>query len=168
MLIAIVIGFLFWSPLEYFIHRFLGHEWTFRNKFRKEHQKHHFLKDYFASDLDKVLAALPFMAIIFSIGIIFVSWKISLMFSFGFLISYLFYEKVHKDLHIKEPKTKMGKALRKHHFHHHFENPKMNHGVTTRFWDRVFGTFEKPDVVHVPEKYKMVWLNEDSPDYTVI
>jgi len=95
MLLAIVIGFLFWSPLEYFIHRFLGHEWTFRNKFRTEHQKHHYLKDYFAGNVDKVMAAIPFMIVFFFVGLIFTNWKVSLMFSFGFLVSYLLYEKVH-------------------------------------------------------------------------
>lgn len=168
MLLAIVIGFLFWSPLEYFIHRFLGHEWTFRNKFRTEHQKHHYLKDYFAGNVDKVMAAIPFMIVFFFVGLIFTNWKVSLMFSFGFLVSYLLYEKVHLDLHVKPPKTNFGRKLRKHHFHHHFVNPKMNNGVTTRFWDRVLGTYEEPDIVLVPEKYKMVWLEEDNHDYAVV
>jgi hypothetical protein len=52
----------------------------------------------------------------------------------------------------------MGKALRKYHFHHHFGDPKMNHGVTTRFGDRVFGTFETPDIVYVPENIRWFGL----------
>ena len=168
MLIAIIIGFFLWSPLEYFIHRFLGHEWTFRNKFRIEHQKHHFLKDYFAGTTDKVLAAVPMMIFFFIMGLIFVDWMISFTFSFGFLASYMIYEKVHKDLHVKEAKTKFGIRLRKHHFHHHFHNQKMNHGVTTMFWDKVFGTYESPNVVNVPKKYQMIWLTENNPDYFIV
>ena len=31
-------------------------------------------------------------------------------------------------------------TLRSHHLAHHFVNPRAYHGVTTRRWDRVFGT----------------------------
>ncbi|MCO4793373.1 MAG: sterol desaturase family protein [Bacteriovoracaceae bacterium] len=168
MLIAMILGLLFWSPLEYCIHRFLGHDWTFRNKFRTEHQKHHYLKDYFAGPLDKLMAAFPVMVVFFVVGLLVVSWQVSLTFSFAFLVSYLFYEKVHKDLHVKEPKTRFGKALRKHHFYHHFTDPSVNHGVTTVFWDIVFGTYVVPDQVDVPKNYQMIWLTEDNPDYQIV
>jgi sterol desaturase/sphingolipid hydroxylase (fatty acid hydroxylase superfamily) len=168
MLIAIVLGFLFWSPIEYVIHRFLGHEWIFRNKFRKEHQKHHYLKNYFAGTVDKVLAALPIMIVFFLIGLCFVKWQTSILFAFAFLISYLLYEKIHKDIHIKAPKTRLGRILRKHHFYHHFMDPTVNHGVTTVFWDIVFRTYVAPEKVDVPEHYRMGWLTEENRDYRII
>jgi len=168
MLIAMVLGFLFWSPLEYGIHRFLGHEWTFRNKFRKEHQKHHYLKDYFAGAVDKVLAAVPIMTVFFLLGLFFVNWMTSLLFAFAFLVSYLLYEKVHKDLHVKAPKTKLGRILRKHHFYHHFMDPSVNHGVTTVFWDMVFRTYVVPEKVDVPENFRMDWLTDDNQDYRIV
>jgi sterol desaturase/sphingolipid hydroxylase (fatty acid hydroxylase superfamily) len=34
----------------------------------------------------------------------------------------------------------------------------VNHGVTTRVWDRVFKTFHKTDVVKVPKQMTMQWL----------
>jgi hypothetical protein len=36
----------------------------------------------------------------------------------------------------------------------------MNHGVTVRFWDRVFGTFEPTlrETVKVPRKMVLPWL----------
>jgi sterol desaturase/sphingolipid hydroxylase (fatty acid hydroxylase superfamily) len=167
MLIALAFGFIFWSPIEYFLHRYLGHEWTFKSKFRKEHQKHHFLKDYFASHTDKTIAVFPIMILIVLVGMFFVALKYSLLFGIGFLLSYLTYEWFHKSLHVKSPRTRLGKCLRKHHFHHHFENPNMNFGVTTRFWDRVFGTFEKTSTINVPKKYKMNWLETTHNDYII-
>jgi sterol desaturase/sphingolipid hydroxylase (fatty acid hydroxylase superfamily) len=168
MLLAIVLGFIFWSPLEYGIHRFLGHQLKFKNKFRKEHQKHHHVKDYFAGTIDKLLGALPAMAIIFVTGLFFVNWKMSLLFSIAFLVSYMIYEYIHLTLHIKAPKTRMGRLLRMHHFYHHFSNEHVNHGVTTRFWDRVFGTYVPVEVVEVPEKFKMIWLTDDNLDYKIV
>ena len=58
MLIAIIIGFIFWSPLEYFIHRYLGHEWTFQNKFRKEESDLYVLQTGDLNKFSKEIAAL--------------------------------------------------------------------------------------------------------------
>jgi sterol desaturase/sphingolipid hydroxylase (fatty acid hydroxylase superfamily) len=38
----------------------------------------------------------------------------------------------------------------------------MNFGVTTRFWDRVFGTYKEVEKVYVPEKLIMGWLIADN------
>ncbi|HQD13549.1 MAG TPA: sterol desaturase family protein, partial [Chitinophagales bacterium] len=74
---------------------------------------------------------------------------------------YFLYEYTHRVFHIREPLIRYGLKMRKHHFYHHFGNPKLNHGVTTAFWDRVFGTYTKPDVVKVPNKLTMVWLKDN-------
>ena len=50
--------------------------------------------------------------------------------------------------------------MRRHHFHHHFHNPKRNHGVTSPLWDLLFRTYERPAVVRVPMKHAMGWLVE--------
>jgi len=55
-----------------------------------------------------------------------------------------------------------GRWARRHHFYHHFHDPKVNHGVTSPIWDIVFGTYHKPDVIRVPEKLKMVWLCDET------
>ncbi len=44
-----------------------------------------------------------------------------------------------------------------------------NHGVTSPFWDHVFGTFVAVDVVRVPRRLAMRWLIDDDgavlPEY---
>jgi 4-hydroxysphinganine ceramide fatty acyl 2-hydroxylase len=74
---------------------------------------------------------------------------------------YFIYEITHRRFHIKEPLIRYGLRMRKHHFYHHFTNPKINHGVTTAFWDRVFGTFEKTNTIKVPGKMVMTWLQDE-------
>ncbi|HNY55312.1 MAG TPA: sterol desaturase family protein, partial [Chitinophagales bacterium] len=76
----------------------------------------------------------------------------------GFVGMYSLYEITHYRYHASKPLVKPFIILRKHHFYHHFHNPKMNHGVTTRFWDRVFGTFHRVEVVRVPKQMSMRWL----------
>ncbi|MBP6732676.1 MAG: sterol desaturase family protein, partial [Chitinophagales bacterium] len=78
----------------------------------------------------------------------------------GFIGMYFLYETTHFRFHSKEPVAKPFIILRKHHFYHHFHNPKMNHGVTTRFWDRVFGTFKRVEKVNIPKQMSMQWLLE--------
>ena len=33
-----------------------------------------------------------------------------------------------------------------------------NHGVSTLVWDKVFGTYERPDRVRVPRRLALRWL----------
>ena len=55
-----------------------------------------------------------------------------------------------------------GRWARRHHFHHHFVDPKTNHGVTTPLWDLVFRTYRTPEVIPVPAKLCMRWLLDDA------
>jgi len=74
---------------------------------------------------------------------------------------YLVYEAAHKIYHLRTPIIRYGPRMRKH----HFGNPKCNHGVTTAFWDRLFGTFKSVEIVKVPKKMALVWLKEPSVAY---
>ncbi len=93
---------------------------------------------------------------------LFISIQAAIAFVLGYLIMYMLYEATHARFHRKEPIAKPFIVLRKHHFYHHFHNPKTNHGVTTRFWDRVFGTFKRVEQVNVPKTMSMQWLLEDN------
>jgi len=48
--------------------------------------------------------------------------------------------------------------------HHLFQNPKVNHGVTTPLWDIVFRTREVPETIRVPRRHvhAFAWLVEDA------
>ncbi len=58
----------------------------------------------------------------------------------GALAGFARYEWLHWRFHFREPRNERERLLRNHHLAHHFCNARVYHGVSTRFWDRVFGT----------------------------
>ena len=158
-LIAALVGILTWSLAEYLLHRFLGHDKrTQPNLFATEHIRHHSQGDYFAPSYKKALAALAVLAVFLPVSIALVGGVHGAVFSGAFVAMYVTYEALHRRAHTHAGLGPYGKFLRRHHFHHHFGNPKSNHGVTSPLWDWLFGTLEPCERVRVPEKLAMVWL----------
>ena len=169
ILIAFITGVILWTFLEYILHRFLGHEHRGKNFFKAEHGQHHAKYNYFAPAKKKAFMVLMVTVTLFILVNAIVTTSIALAFLAGFSGMYILYEVTHHRFHICKPVAKPFIILRKHHFYHHFHNPKTNHGVTCRFWDRVFGTFVPVEKVRVPRKMAMQWLlqkDEIKPVYT--
>ena len=155
-----IAGIASWTLAEYLLHRFLGHEHRGRNFFKAEHTLHHSRANYFAPAYKKVLLAATVSSILLLTFSLMMPFAWSLAFVVGFTAMYGLYELTHHRYHSKEPLAAPFIALRKHHFYHHFHNPKKNHGVTTRFWDLIFGTFVRVESVTVPRRLSMNWLLE--------
>jgi 4-hydroxysphinganine ceramide fatty acyl 2-hydroxylase len=158
---AVSIGIFTWPILEYILHRFLGHVLKLNTLFKKEHSRHHAETNYFAPLKYKLLASIPISTVAMLVAS-FVSSSLFLgaMYTLGFIGMYSLYEWVHWSFHAHGPKTKIGMRLRKHHFAHHFHNPKLNHGVTTTLLDRIAGTYVKVETVKVPKNIALPWLFE--------
>ncbi|MBX7225052.1 MAG: sterol desaturase family protein [Chitinophagales bacterium] len=156
-----IAGIFFWTFMEYVLHRFLGHVHKGKNFFKAEHKMHHAKADYFAPVYKKVVAAMLVSIALFLLLDVFLSALNAVSFIVGFMGMYFLYERTHYRYHQTEPIAKPFIVLRKHHFYHHFHDPSMNHGVTTRFWDRVFGTYTEVEVVVVPKRMSMSWLVSD-------
>lgn len=58
----------------------------------------------------------------------------------GAMLGYLGYELVHFSAHHRRPRTRIGRALRRHHLRHHFTDPAHNFGISSPLWDMVFRT----------------------------
>ena len=158
-LIAALVGILTWTVAEYFLHRYLGHDKrTWPNLFATEHIRHHSQGNYFAPWYKKALAAVAVLAVFLTVSMALVGLQRGAVFSASFVAMYLTYEALHARAHTHPGFGAYGRFLRRHHFYHHFGNPQSNHGVTSPFWDRVFGTLEPSTRVRVPEKLAMVWL----------
>ncbi len=158
ILTSFALGAFFWTFLEYILHRFLGHEHKDKNIFKVEHTQHHAHAHYFAPAWKKAIVATAVAGVlIFFIGVIF-GLGFATPFVLGLLSMYVLYEATHRRFHSRKPLMKIFIPLRKHHFYHHFHNPRVNHGVTTRLWDRVFGTYKEEETVQVPLKMSMQWL----------
>lgn len=154
-------GVILWTFMEYVIHRFLGHQKRGKNPIRKEHKRHHAEAHYFAPMSKKLILAVLFFSFSTILATLLFSMKEAIYFSSGLAGMYFIYEITHRRFHIKEPLIRYGLKMRKHHFFHHFGNPKVNHGVTTAFWDRLFGTYQYTDMVNVPRQMTMIWLKDE-------
>ncbi len=158
MVITFLLGVGFWTFLEYILHRFLGHVHKGNNFFKAEHLRHHAKAHYFAPAHKKALAAIMVSLLLLSLFTLFTGAEIALAFVVGLTGMYALYETTHSRYHKTDPVWLPFIVLRKHHFYHHFHNPYCNYGVTTRFWDRVFGTYVPVEKVMVPKKLSMQWL----------
>lgn len=169
MVIAFIFGIVSWTFLEYILHRFLGHVHKGKNFFKSEHLRHHAKAHYFAPAYKKAFAAIIVGGLLLVIFLLFTDIEFATAYLTGFIGMYGLYEVTHLRYHKTEPIWMPFIVLRKHHFYHHFHNPYCNYGVTTRFWDRVFGTYVSVNKVTVPKKLAMQWLlaeNEIKPHYS--
>jgi len=159
--IAALAGLATWSFTEYCMHRFLGHACKGRNHFSREHLAHHTDPGYFAPTWQKALFGLACVLTIVGVGQALLGFAIALSYASGFGLSYGFYEWLHRRIHTHAPRNWYGKMVRKHHLSHHFTDARQCHGVTSRVWDRVFGTHRPVDKVRVPRKLATQWMVTD-------
>jgi sterol desaturase/sphingolipid hydroxylase (fatty acid hydroxylase superfamily) len=162
-LLATLAGVSLWSIAEYLLHRFLGHDRrSMPNPFGDEHTRHHSEGDYFAPSWKKALVTLVAVPAIGALAALVVGAVLGLVFSLSFVAMYVTYEWLHRRMHTHRGIGAYGRFVRRHHFHHHFGDPRTNHGVTSPIWDLVFGTYASPGRIRVPAKLKMRWLVDDA------
>jgi len=159
LVLAMLLGAIVWTFLEYVIHRWLGHESRTRpNPFAAEHVRHHSQVDYFAPAWKKVLSAVLLAAVLVGPSVALGGAPAGCSFVAGLIAMYVAYEVLHRRDHTHPGRGSYMQFLRRHHFYHHFTDPKFNHGVTTPIWDWVFGTLQAPGTIRVPSKLAMRWL----------
>ncbi len=150
-----VVGVIFFTFLEYAVHAWLFHENHPLRVFIEGHAHHH--QNPFSYD------AMPFFmsAVIATIF----AWLLhfimptpdALAIVGGMALGYFNYGIMHHIMHRREFSSKYWRYMQEFHFVHH-KKPKLNHGITTDFWDRVFGTYyqwNKDDLKGI-EKLKKV------------
>jgi sterol desaturase/sphingolipid hydroxylase (fatty acid hydroxylase superfamily) len=156
---ALLFGAFTWTFMEYVIHRWLGHDPRLRpNPFAAEHVRHHGQGNYFAPGWKKAGAAVVTTALLLGPAVAIAGWAMGIGYVIGFVGMYLGYEVMHRREHTHPGIGRYARWARRHHFHHHFTNPRANHGVTTPIWDWVFGTYRPAGFIRVPAKLQMHWL----------
>ena len=158
-------GFLLWGLAEYLLHRFAMHELHGRGIMSREHLEHHVTAGWSFS-YTHLLSWAGMLLVGFALWMPIAWWlagpAVGVAVAVGWAAGYFFYEYEHMASHLKAPRTRYQRWLRKHHFHHHFGRPMSNHGVTVPWWDRVFGTLDLPEQVRVPRRMAQSWmLGED-------
>ncbi|MEW6058147.1 MAG: sterol desaturase family protein [Bdellovibrionota bacterium] len=138
------LGLLFWSLAEYVLHRYVFH-FKPKGKFQERvsfliHGIHHEdpedARRLLMPPLAGILIALPFYALFLAaFGVM-----IGHLFFAGFITGYLCYDYTHFAVHFMRPKSKFFKTLKQNHMMHHFVTQNRRYGVSSTFWDHVFGT----------------------------
>lgn len=141
------VGLFTWTLIEYGLHRFLfhldeylpDHQLAFTLHFLL-HGVHHYLPmDKYRLVMPPTLFLVlctPFYKVVF--GILPYYWACA-----GFaggMFGYICYDLTHYFLHhVKLPKFMS--YLKKYHLEHHYKNYELGFGVTSVFWDKIFGTY---------------------------
>lgn len=137
-------GYVFWTLLEYWLHRVVFH-WEPADGFGARlhwiiHGVHH---DHPNDPMRLVMppsVSVPLALLFYGGFLLILGADRAPAFGSGFLAGYLVYDMTHYHLHHRIPGSKLGKRLREHHMRHHFQDHTRGFGVSSPVWDRVFGT----------------------------
>jgi len=157
-ILMFLLGILFWSLLEYIIHRFVFHYQPKTDLGKRIHFLSHGVHHDYPRDRTRLvmplLVSLP-LAIIFYFVFLFLFGPNYYLPAFaGLLIGYVAYDSIHYATHHWKMTGPVGRYLKDYHLKHHYVNPDSAYGVSNPFWDYVFFT------VPVNEKGK-VPMNRD-------
>ncbi|KAM7258139.1 hypothetical protein ACFE04_013880 [Oxalis oulophora] len=137
-------GVLFWTFLEYFLHRFLFHMktttyWanTLHYLLHGCHHKHPLdaLRLVFPPAATAILAV-PVWTFIRLLS----PPDVAPSFFGGGLLGYVMYDLTHYYLHHGKPHKGYFENIKRYHLNHHFKVQTMGFGITSKMWDVIFGT----------------------------
>ena len=141
--IIFLTGVLFWTFFEYIMHRYIFHLASESPRAKRGayiiHGNHH----EFPRDRQRLfMPALPSLilaSIIFLIVYVMLGRNAFMIFP-GFILGYLLYASLHYAIHAWHPPFKWMKPIWRNHHLHHYKNDEKGFGVSSQFWDKVFGT----------------------------
>lgn len=141
--LLIVPGVLLWTLVEYAMHRYFFH-WQPKSEKLQQlvfimHGNHHAVPNDRLRNLMPLVVSMPVGALIWT-GMVALAGPSGNWLFMGFAIGYVFYDLVHYTCHQQSMNSRLGRALKLHHMHHHYQRETGNYSITLIFWDRVFGT----------------------------
>lgn len=150
----IVGGIALWTLIEYVLHRFAFHLITEKEPWKFLSSGFHLLHHEIPNAPNYVVAPLIFafptyLMLIALLWLVTQNLGIALLIASGIAIGYLVYEWIHYFAHHGKARTRVGKYLKQYHMIHHFKDSHNYYGVSSPFWDIVFGT--KPNFDEVRE-----------------
>jgi sterol desaturase/sphingolipid hydroxylase (fatty acid hydroxylase superfamily) len=126
-----------WTFAEYQLHRWVLHHVP---HVRELHEAHHSDQKALIGTPSWLSLAIVLVLVLLP-AILVAGFSYGAGFTAGIALGYFFYIMVHHGVHHwrLRPGGYMYKLKRRHALHHHI-NDEGNYGVTTGFWDKVFGT----------------------------
>ncbi|MDO8176709.1 MAG: sterol desaturase family protein [Undibacterium sp.] len=135
----VVVGLLAWTGVEYVIHRVILHG---IQPFQRWHEEHH-RRPSALIRTPTILSASLILTLIFLPMLLFGGnlWRACSL-TLGLLAGYLMYTITHHAIHHWRAENAWLKRRQHWHGSHHDLEEIGRYGVTSRFWDRVFGSTE--------------------------
>jgi sterol desaturase/sphingolipid hydroxylase (fatty acid hydroxylase superfamily) len=137
------VGIVAFTLVEYLMHRYVFHMGTYTKAKEKLQYTIHGVHHEYPKDKTR-LAMPPLLSITIStiLLLIFRVLMGDVVFAFlpGFLVGYSAYISVHYMIHAYQPPKSFLKILWVNHSIHHYKNGEVVFGVSSPFWDYVFGT----------------------------
>ena len=152
-------GIFIWTLIEYILHRFAFHYHPETEKGKRINYVLHGNHHEYPRDKERLfMPAAPslIIALMFFFLFFLIMGKNVFAFFPGFMLGYLIYGTMHFAIHAWNPPFKWMKGLWRNHHLHHYKHSNMGFGVSSTFWDHVFGTMfdlkkEKEDKEKVKE-----------------
>jgi len=140
-------GLLVWSFTEYMLHRFIFHfvpksDWGKRIHFMFHGVHHDYPNDSTRLVMPPVVS-IPLATFFYMLFINILGAHYLPPFYAGFILGYLAYDLTHYAVHHFSLHGRIGLFLKQQHMRHHYLDPENNFGVSSPFWDFVFGTFAR-------------------------
>jgi len=142
-IILFFVGLLFFTWVEYNVHRHVFHMATYTKLRAKFQYVAHGVHHEFPKDKDR-LAMPPLLSVTIATILLLLFRLVlgDLVFSFlpGFLVGYSAYLSVHYIVHAYQPPKNFFKVLWINHGMHHYKDGDIIFGVSSPLWDYLYGT----------------------------
>lgn len=146
-----VVGFLVWTLTEYLMHRFVFHyepthpvlKWVWYLIHGVHHEQPQCKTRLVMPPILSIPLAFFFFGLFRAVGSLAGAPLWVAPAYAGFVVGYLAYDMLHYAEHHLAMKWGVLKFLKRYHLLHHFKTPDDRFGVSSPFWDVVFGTLPK-------------------------
>lgn len=150
-------GWLSWTFIEYFNHRFRMHGCGDPSKVIG--YKLHILHHHHPTEIKITIVQRAFLfmgnLVLITLCIIFKNW---ILFITGFYSGFVIYTLMHWFLH-RKLSAKLFPELHQFHIHHHCKHPDKCFGVTVTWWDHFFDTIPHQQKI-ITERIKAFYYKE--------
>lgn len=138
-------GTMFYTFIEYWFHRVILHQWL-----KMAHDNHHRLPRNLRIIATPILPVQIYGLLTMVVSVYALGRKIAYPINGGVALGQITMDTVHVLFH-SDFRPWYLESARSYHLFHHFADEDVAHGLTTSFWDMVFGTL--PDNWYVYKKY---------------
>jgi len=141
-----VLGILFWTLLEYLIHRYIFHYEPKSRLGKRLHYIIHGVHHDYPNDARRLVMppsiSVP-LAVLFYILFLLTFGHLAPGVFAGLVFGYVCYDMLHYATHHFPMKRGLWLWLKQYHLRHHYKDDDAGFGISSPIWDYVFGTTRK-------------------------